>query len=101
MALDGEHLEVPAAEQARFRDEYYPRLRRAATVISSDGSFTPPVISGPALVLRASYGTGPDLRLAWGWAYHVGDAQRRVLLHSVPPGPDARYPGLDPERHAP
>src|SRR5260221_1570694 len=100
MALDGEHLEVPAAEQGRFRDEYYPRLRRAATVISSDGSFTPPVISGPALVLRASYGAGHDLSLAWEWAYQVGDAQRRVLLHSVPAGPEAGYRDLNAERNA-
>ena len=34
----------------RFRDRYYPRLRQAAAVISSDGSFTPPVICGPDLV---------------------------------------------------
>jgi superfamily II DNA or RNA helicase len=100
MALDAERLEVPAAEQARFRDEYYPRLRRAATVISSDGSFTPPVISGPALVLRASYGTGHDLSLAWEWAYQVGDAQRRVLLHSVPGGAEAGYRDLNAERNA-
>jgi hypothetical protein len=100
MALDGEHLEVPAAEQARFRDEYYLRLRRAATVISSDGSFTPPVISGPALVLRASYGTGHDLSLAWEWAYQVGDTQRRVLLHSVPGGAEAGYRDVNAERNA-
>jgi superfamily II DNA or RNA helicase len=100
MALDGEHLEVPAAEQARFRDEYYPRLRRAATVISSDGSFTPPVISGPALVLRASYGADHDLSLAWEWAYQVGDAQRRVMLHSVPAGAEAGYRDVNAERNA-
>src|SRR5258706_4255030 len=100
MALDGEHLEVPAAEQARFRDEYYPRLRRAAMVICSDGSFTPPVISGPTLVLRASYGAGHDLSLAWEWAYQVGDAQRRVLLHSVPGGAEAGYRDVNAERNA-
>src|SRR5260221_4332178 len=59
MALDGEHLEVPVADQARFRDEYYPRLRRAGTVVSPPGSLTPPVDSGPAPVLRASSGTRP------------------------------------------
>ena len=34
-------------QQARFRDEFYPRLRQTAAVISSDGSFTPPAISDP------------------------------------------------------
>ena len=47
MALGGELLEVPAAEEPRFRERYYPRLRQAAAVISSDGSFTPPAIFGP------------------------------------------------------
>ena len=47
MALAHQRLQVPAAEQSRFRDGYYPRLRQAATVISSDGSFTPPAISDP------------------------------------------------------
>ncbi|MGH3153143.1 MAG: SWIM zinc finger family protein, partial [Streptosporangiaceae bacterium] len=36
MALGGESLQVPAAEELRFRDRYYPRLRHAAAVISSD-----------------------------------------------------------------
>ncbi|HXZ75764.1 MAG TPA: hypothetical protein VEH31_33520, partial [Streptosporangiaceae bacterium] len=58
MALGGESLAVPSAEEARFRDRYYPRLRHAVAVISSDGSFTPPVICGPDLALRARYGSG-------------------------------------------
>src|SRR6266705_2971819 len=98
MALEGERLEVPAAEQARFRDEYYPRLRRAATVISSDDSFTPPVISGPTLVLRACYGTGHDLAVGWEWAYQVGDSQLRAPLH--PAAAEAGYRDPDAERIA-
>ena len=84
MALAGERLTVPAAEQARFRDRFYPRLRQMATVISSDGSFTPPVISGPNLVLRASYGDGHDVQVDWDWAYQVGGSQLRAELHQAP-----------------
>src|ERR1017187_8561 len=58
MTLAGQRLEVPAAEQARFRDTFYPRLRQTATLISSDGSFIPPAIPDPTLVLRASYEIG-------------------------------------------
>ncbi|HEY2442678.1 MAG TPA: DEAD/DEAH box helicase [Streptosporangiaceae bacterium] len=82
MALGGQRLEVPSEEQSRFLDGYYPRLRRAATVICSDGSFTPPVISGPDLVLQARYGTGHNLDVSWEWAYQVGDAPFRVPLYS-------------------
>src|SRR6266568_2888797 len=80
MALAGQRLEVPATEESRFRDGYYPRLRRAAAVISSDGSFTPPAIVGPDLVLRACYGPGHDLEVSWKWAYQVGDSPLRVPL---------------------
>jgi superfamily II DNA or RNA helicase len=80
MALSGEHLEVPAAGQAAFLARYYPRLRRMATVISSDGSFSPPEVSDPKLVLRASYGTGHNLNVDWEWVYKVGDAELRAAL---------------------
>ena len=52
-AAAGDDAGRPAARgarrgpRARFRDEFYPRLRRLAAVTSSDGSFTPPDISDP------------------------------------------------------
>jgi superfamily II DNA or RNA helicase len=82
MALGNESLQVPAAEGSRFRDRYYPRLRHAATVISSDGSFTPPEICGPELVLRACYGSGHELEVSWEWTYRVGDSSLRMPLEA-------------------
>ena len=96
MALGAESLQVPAAEQPRFRDRYYPRLRRAAAVISSDGSFTPPAISGPDLVLRADYNGGHELEVSWEWAYRVGDSPLRAPLEAE--GPDDGYRDLAAER---
>jgi superfamily II DNA or RNA helicase len=96
MALAGQRLEVPAAGQARFRDQFYPRLRQTATVISSDGSFTPPVISDPTLVLSASYGDGHDVEVNWAWEYQVGDSRFRAGLHPVPG--DREYRDLAAER---
>ena len=96
MALANRRLEVPVAEQARFRDGYYPRLRHAATVISSDESFTPPVISDPTLVLRVCYGAGHDLDVSWEWAYQVGDSRLRASLD--PDSADAGYRDLNAER---
>ena len=84
MVLADDQLEVPGAERARFRDGYYPRLRRTAPVISSDGSFTAPVISGPTLLLRASYLAGHQVDISWEWAYQVGDSRLRL-----PPDPGA------------
>jgi superfamily II DNA or RNA helicase len=96
MALGGEPMAVPAAGETRFRDWYYPRLRQAATLISSDGSFTPPAISGPDLVLKACYGSGHELELSWEWAYQVGDSPLRAPLEAA--GPDDGYRDLAAEQ---
>jgi superfamily II DNA or RNA helicase len=96
MALAGQRLEVPAAGQARFREEFYPRLRQMATVISSDGSFTPPVITDPTLVLTAAYGDGHDVEVSWEWEYQVGDSRFRADLDTEPG--DTGYRDLDAER---
>ncbi|MGH3150832.1 MAG: SNF2-related protein [Streptosporangiaceae bacterium] len=96
MALGGESLQVPAAEEITFRDRYYPRLRHTAAVISSDGSFSPPAISGPDLVLRASYRGRHELEVSWEWAYRVGDSALRAPLEAG--GPDDGYRDLAAER---
>lgn len=82
-------LEVPATERSRFGEEFYPRLRHRAEMISSDGSFTPPVISEPTLVLHADYGTDHDLRISWEWAYRIDDSTVHVPLE--PSGQDDGY----------
>jgi superfamily II DNA or RNA helicase len=96
MTLRGQRLEVPADGQARFRDEFYPRLQRTAKVISSDGSFTPPVISDPTLVLRASYGDDHEVLVDWEWAYQVGESHFRSGLQQRPG--DAGYRDLAAEQ---
>src|SRR6202035_5389558 len=82
LALADERLVVPPAGQAAFLSRYYPRLRRMAPVISSDGSFTPPRISEPRLVLSARYFGAHDVDLRWEWAYQVGDAELRAAVGS-------------------
>jgi superfamily II DNA or RNA helicase len=97
-------LTVPAADRPAFRDRYCPRLARAATLFSSDGSFTPPAISEPTLVLRAAFGDEHQVEIGWEWLYQVGDSSVRTpidpsasaehrdpdaeqaILNSLPPG---------------
>jgi superfamily II DNA or RNA helicase len=99
MTLGKQSLQVPAAQEARFRDQYYPRLRHATAVISSDDSFSPPVISGPDLVLRARYGSGHELEVSWAWAYQVGDSPLRAPLETLETdGPDDGYRDMAAER---
>lgn len=66
MVLADQRLQVPAGQQDKFNTEFYPRLRHLAQVVSSDGSFTPPTISAPTLVLRAAYGDDHTARTASG-----------------------------------
>jgi superfamily II DNA or RNA helicase len=96
MALEGESLQVPAAHEPRFRDWYYPRLRQTTALISSDGSFDPPAIHGPDLVLRARYDSGHELEVSWEWAYLVGESRLRAPLAAS--GPDDGYRDLAGER---
>ena len=96
LALDNRHLVVPATEHDRFRDDYCPRLRHTATIVSSDGSFLPPEISAPTLMLRADYGDRHDLQLSWEWAYQVGETHHRVPLDVADSGDGFR--DVDAER---
>ncbi|ONI88854.1 helicase [Saccharothrix sp. ALI-22-I] len=96
LVLDKRRLTVPESGRTRFRDEFYPRLRRLAPVISSDGAFTPPEISGPTLVVRAEFGAGHALGVGWEWAYEVGDSRLRVPLDA--PESEGGYRDHDAER---
>jgi hypothetical protein len=91
LALADERLVIPEAGQAAFLSRYYPRLRRQATVTSSDGSFTAPEISGPGLVVRAAYARGHHVDIRWEWSYQVGGTELRAALGA------ARDPFRDPE----
>ncbi len=97
MALAGQKLSVPAAEQSRFAEGYYLRLRQAATVISSDGSFTPPEVSGPTLLLRASYPGGHEVEASWEWVYQVGQTRISEPHSGAGPG-STTYRDQDAER---
>jgi superfamily II DNA or RNA helicase len=86
MVLQGKSLRVPARDVDRFSQELCPALQRVAPVESSDGSFAPPAVSGPSLVLRARYGDAHILELGWEWAYEVGQTTRH-LAPTVGPDP--------------
>ena len=86
MALLGTPLRVPAADEPRFLRQYYPRLRQAAELTCSDGSVTLPSISGPELVLQASYGDDHRLDLSWEWQYRIGDIAAAGTVAAGPAG---------------
>ena len=89
-------VRVPADAADRFRGDIWPRLRHLAPTVSSDGSFVPPEIEGPTLVLQAHHGAGHRLDLAWEWAYTVAGSPHRAGL-ADDPGVDG-YRDLAAER---
>jgi len=95
MLLDRAQMEIPAGELDRFAEELCPALRNVAPVISSDDSFSPPEISAPTLVLRASYGADHAVDVGWEWAYQVGAVTRHVALTSNGEGPGFRDLGAE------
>jgi superfamily II DNA or RNA helicase len=90
MLLDREPLLVPASDLDRFAAEISPALQRIAPVVSSDGSFEPPEVSAPSLVLRVVHGDRGAVELGWVWVYRVGADERRVPLAVDPGGPGFR-----------
>ncbi|MGH3631598.1 MAG: helicase, partial [Sciscionella sp.] len=84
-------LRISTAEHTRFAEQYCPRLRHLATLTSSDGSFIPPEISEPPLVLQANYQADHALELHWEWAYRIGETRLRAPLY---PGADAAEDGF-------
>ncbi|MGW0017579.1 DEAD/DEAH box helicase [Rhodococcus sp. NPDC003382] len=81
LLLDNAAVTVPADQMPRFAATYYPRLQRAASVTSADGSFTAPTVSGPRLVLHVAYRAGHRADLRWQVLYTIGDAEHAVELY--------------------
>ncbi|PVE19145.1 DEAD/DEAH box helicase [Arthrobacter sp. Bz4] len=88
---------VPAGEKPLFLDSFYPRLRQAIEVISSDGSVTFPDIAPPLLILTARYTSGDRLELTWDWEYRLGDDATRKPLRPEPGAQDYRDASAEAE----
>jgi superfamily II DNA or RNA helicase len=95
MLIDGQVLDIPADEETRFLTTYFPSLRKSATLVSSDETFTTPEISDPVLAMRAKYGDNHDLVVDWEWAYRIGDHDLRAPLDSR--GSGSAFRDLDRE----
>ena len=83
LLVRNETLTIPADSADLFALEYFPRLRSVAALTSSDGSFTPPEISGPQLVLHADYRAAHQLALSWFWSYRLGDKDFRIPVGTL------------------
>jgi superfamily II DNA or RNA helicase len=94
MLLRHQIVDVPRDEIDRFRDELCVALQRVATVVSSDGSFTPPEVSKPELVLAVVFGKDHGADVGWKFAYDIGGAAREVW-HGDAFGAEFRDPNAE------
>ncbi|WP_241665923.1 DEAD/DEAH box helicase [Prescottella subtropica] len=95
LLLTGGSIPVPRDDAPRFSAQYLPRLRRTATVVSSDDSYEAPAVSGPRLRLTAHYRPAHTVDLDWRFVYRVGDAEHAV---PVTPQPGENFRDLDAEQ---
>ena len=86
-------LRVPAADRTRFLNGFYPALRRALPVTSSDGSVELPEVAPPQLRLDVAHVGGHRARLDWSVVYRAGDDIRRLPL--APEDAAGPHPGRD------
>jgi SNF2 domain-containing protein/helicase-like protein/SWIM zinc finger len=89
-ALDHAAIAVPADAVDRFRARFAPRLAALRGVTSSDGTFAPPRVGPPVLVLRAAFAADHALDLSWEWSYDIDGADVRAALGRPRPGEEFR-----------
>ena len=77
-------LSVPVEDAERFLTGYYPALRRAARVRSSDGSVELPEVAPPRLGLEVAFEAEHRTRVRWSFRYAVGEQVLEVPLEAGP-----------------
>ncbi len=90
LVVDARPVQIPARDEVRFLDDYYPQLQHKATVVSSDGSVTLPELAPPVLTLTCEFKPDHRLRLDWGWDYRVGQTDHRFDLDAPLERPSLR-----------
>ncbi|HZI96230.1 MAG TPA: SNF2-related protein, partial [Actinomycetales bacterium] len=89
----GQGLEIPAPDLPRFLQVYYPGLRRAVTVTSTDDSVDLPEVLPPRLALTVTFRPDNAVSLEWGYAYQVADGVACLPLDGA--GDGAGGDGVD------
>jgi superfamily II DNA or RNA helicase len=92
--LANEEIRIPAADEARFFQQFYPDLRRRVEVTPVDGSVRLPDLGPPTLTLTGEHQDGHRLSLAWEWAVPLGDSELREPLWE----PDSSGPRSERDR---
>ena len=74
---------VPASDIDEFFAEFYPRLRHAIPITSTDATVEFPPVVPPVLVLTAVFSAKHTLALGWDWEYTEGATATRMPLYAT------------------
>ncbi|SNS98346.1 SWIM zinc finger [Rhodococcoides kyotonense] len=75
VAASGVPVIVPPADRDDFVLHYLPQLERDCVIVSSDASYTAPVISGPELHLVVEHTGDGRLTVGAHWRYYMDDVE--------------------------
>lgn len=75
-------IDVPESDRIRFATSYLPALERGSTIVSSDGSFTPPTVVGPELHITVMPDGVGCLDVTARWRYYVDDTELDFAANS-------------------
>lgn len=68
-------IAVPGPDRLAFTTSYLPVLERGSAIVSSDGSFTQPVIAGPEIHILVVHDGHGRLDVSARWRYFVDDIE--------------------------
>lgn len=74
-AVASARVGIPAPDRLSFATRYLPALTRGSTVVSSDGTYHPPVIAGPEFHLVVAHDGAGTLDVTARWRYFVDDTE--------------------------
>ena len=83
-------LTVPAEDLAEFQTRWLPRLDRSVGVVSTDGSYTPDVVSAPVIVATVRLEGGAAVVVRWWVEYTIAGATSRLPLEQADADPAAQ-----------
>lgn len=76
-------IRVPAEDQDRFLEQYFPKLHQKVEIESGDHSFTPPTPRRPELRLALRPRPDHALELRWDWWYRRDESDPGELISLI------------------
>ncbi|MEV0807256.1 DEAD/DEAH box helicase [Micromonospora sp. NPDC050200] len=84
-ALAGSPVRIPAVDETRFFERFYPDLIRQVEVVAAGPSVRLPEVGPSTLTLTMAPAQGHRLSISWEWVRTVGDSRHPEPLRAAVP----------------